>query len=101
MQKKIAVITLGCSKNLVDSERLMKMLADVGYEVTDAASEEFIDSEGEKIVVVNTCGFIRRSESTRFFEQPSVMTAIFFCIIDQLALITAVLCDCNMLLLFV
>ena len=58
MQKKIAVITLGCSKNLVDSERLMKMLADVGYEVTDAASEEFIDSEGEKIVVVNTCGFI-------------------------------------------
>lgn len=58
MVKKIAVITLGCSKNLVDSERLMKMLADVGYDVTDAASEEFIESEGEKIVVVNTCGFI-------------------------------------------
>lgn len=58
MVKKIAVITLGCSKNLVDSERLMKMLAGVGYDVTDAASEEFIESEGEKIVVVNTCGFI-------------------------------------------
>ena len=58
MVKKIAVITLGCSKNLVDSERLMKMLADVGYDVTDAASEEFMESEGEKIVVVNTCGFI-------------------------------------------
>ncbi len=58
MVKKIAVITLGCSKNLVDSERLMKMLADVGYDVTDAASEEFIESEGEKVVVVNTCGFI-------------------------------------------
>lgn len=58
MVKKIAVITLGCSKNLVDSERLMKMLADVGYDVTDAASEEFIESDGEKIVVVNTCGFI-------------------------------------------
>ncbi len=36
----------------------MKMLADVGYDVTDAASEEFIESEGEKVVVVNTCGFI-------------------------------------------
>lgn len=58
MVKKITVITLGCSKNLVDSERLMKMLADVGYDVTDAASEEFMESEGEKIVVVNTCGFI-------------------------------------------
>ena len=31
MDKKIAVITLGCSKNLVDSERLMMMLNDVEY----------------------------------------------------------------------
>ena len=58
MSKKIAVITLGCSKNLVDSERLMRMLADVGYDVADAASDEFIGSDGEKIVVINTCGFI-------------------------------------------
>lgn len=58
MVKKIAVITLGCSKNLVDSERLMKMLADVGYEVTDVASDDFLGSDAEKIVVVNTCGFI-------------------------------------------
>ncbi|MCM1075876.1 MAG: 30S ribosomal protein S12 methylthiotransferase RimO [Bacteroides sp.] len=56
--KKIAVITLGCSKNLVDSERLMRMLADVGYEVTDSASDEFIESDSEKSVVINTCGFI-------------------------------------------
>lgn len=58
MVKKIAVITLGCSKNLVDSERLMKMLSDVGYEVVDSASDDFLESDGKKIVVVNTCGFI-------------------------------------------
>lgn len=58
MTKKIAVITLGCSKNLVDSERLMRMLNDVGYEVTDAASDDFLESDGRKIVVINTCGFI-------------------------------------------
>ncbi|MCM1356846.1 MAG: 30S ribosomal protein S12 methylthiotransferase RimO [Staphylococcus sp.] len=58
MVKKIAVITLGCSKNLVDSERLMRMLSDVGYEVVDSASDDFLESDGKKIVVVNTCGFI-------------------------------------------
>lgn len=58
MGKKIAVITLGCSKNLVDSERLMKMLENVGYEVVDNADGDFIESESEKIVVINTCGFI-------------------------------------------
>lgn len=58
MTKKIAVITLGCSKNLVDSERLMKMLADVGYDVVDSTSEEFLECDGSKIVVINTCGFI-------------------------------------------
>lgn len=58
MVKKIAVITLGCSKNLVDSERLMRMLADVGYDVTDVASDDFLGSDAGKVVVVNTCGFI-------------------------------------------
>lgn len=58
MTKQIAVITLGCSKNLVDSERLMVMLSDVGYKVTDVADESFIESDGWKAVVVNTCGFI-------------------------------------------
>lgn len=58
MGKKIAVITLGCSKNLVDSERLMKMLENVGYEVVDRADDEFLESNGEKLVVINTCGFI-------------------------------------------
>lgn len=50
---KIDVITLGCSKNLVDSERLMHQLEAVGYEVTHDA--EVLTGE---IAVVNTCGFI-------------------------------------------
>ncbi len=50
---KIDIITLGCSKNLVDSERLMCQLEAVGYEVTHDAEE----LTGE-IAVVNTCGFI-------------------------------------------
>lgn len=58
MTNKIAVITLGCSKNLVDSERLMVMLSDVGYEVVDAATEAFLEADGWKGVVINTCGFI-------------------------------------------
>ena len=50
---KIDIMTLGCSKNLVDSERLMRQLEAVGYEVTHDAEE----LAGE-IAVVNTCGFI-------------------------------------------
>lgn len=53
MKKRIDVITLGCSKNLVDSERLLKRLRDCGFNVCH-------DSDNVKgdIVVVNTCGFI-------------------------------------------
>lgn len=59
MVKKIAVITLGCSKNLVDSERLMSMLSNVGYDVVAADSPEFQEAEPDmKSVVINTCGFI-------------------------------------------
>lgn len=49
----VDVITLGCSKNLVDSEKLMHQFALQGYEVTHDSPHP----EGE-IVVINTCGFI-------------------------------------------
>jgi ribosomal protein S12 methylthiotransferase len=50
--KKINVVTLGCSKNLVDSEVLMRQIEKDGIEIlTD--SDEFTDT-----VVINTCGFI-------------------------------------------
>ena len=51
--KKINVITLGCSKNTVDSEHLMARLAATGYEVLFDS-----DRTDAKVVVINTCGFI-------------------------------------------
>lgn len=51
--KKINVITLGCSKNTVDSEHLMAQLAAAGYTV--AADSDRTDA---RVVVINTCGFI-------------------------------------------
>ena len=52
-QGTIDILTLGCSKNLVDSERLMLQLEAAGYRV----SHDSDNPEGE-IAVVNTCGFI-------------------------------------------
>lgn len=51
--RKVDVITLGCSKNLVDSERLLGMFDDAGFD----ACHEPEKLRGD-IVVVNTCGFI-------------------------------------------
>ncbi|MDE6778099.1 MAG: 30S ribosomal protein S12 methylthiotransferase RimO [Alistipes sp.] len=51
--KKINVITLGCSKNTVDSEHLMAQLAAAGYTVVADS-----DRTDAKVVVINTCGFI-------------------------------------------
>lgn len=51
--KKINVITLGCSKNTVDSEHLMAQLAAAGYKLSFDS-----DRTDAKVVVINTCGFI-------------------------------------------
>ena len=52
-RNKIDIVSLGCSKNLVDSEHLMRQLQAAGYHV--AHNPGHIDGE---TVVVNTCGFI-------------------------------------------
>ncbi|MFZ4581974.1 MAG: 30S ribosomal protein S12 methylthiotransferase RimO, partial [Paludibacter sp.] len=49
----VDVITLGCSKNLVDSEQLMRQFDALGYKVRHDAEKP----DGE-IVIINTCGFI-------------------------------------------
>ena len=51
MKKKILFVSLGCDKNLVDSEMMLGMLAEHGYEFTD-------DEQEADLVVVNTCCFI-------------------------------------------
>lgn len=50
---RVNLITLGCSKNLVDTERLLKLFADAGYDVAHEA-----EIKKEDIVIINTCGFI-------------------------------------------
>ncbi len=52
---KIGFISLGCSKNLVDTEIMLKKLVDAGYEIV----AEDIDAD---IVIVNTCGFIESAK---------------------------------------
>lgn len=52
-RNKIDVITLGCSKNLVDSELLMRQFVANGYTVEHDPK----NPDGE-IAVINTCGFI-------------------------------------------
>ncbi|MCR4746380.1 MAG: 30S ribosomal protein S12 methylthiotransferase RimO, partial [Lachnospiraceae bacterium] len=48
---KILFISLGCDKNLVDSEQMIALLAEKGYEFTDN------DMEAD-IIVINSCAFI-------------------------------------------
>jgi ribosomal protein S12 methylthiotransferase len=51
--KKINIVTLGCSKNVVDSEKLLKQLHSGGYEVIHNA-----ENSDAGTVIINTCGFI-------------------------------------------
>ena len=53
--KKVGFVSLGCPKNLVDSEVMMGRLAESGYEITNDADEA-------DTVVVNTCGFIESAK---------------------------------------
>ena len=54
---KVSVITLGCSKNLVDSEVMMNQLQHGGY---DVQHDKW--NKGRNIVIVNTCGFIDKAK---------------------------------------
>ncbi|MCQ2239353.1 MAG: 30S ribosomal protein S12 methylthiotransferase RimO [Bacteroidaceae bacterium] len=67
-KNQVDIITLGCSKNLVDSEKLMHQLQEKGYTVTHDAAHP----RGE-IAVINTCGFIGDA------KEESVNTILEFC----------------------
>lgn len=56
-KRKVNVITLGCSKNLVDSEQLMGELHQLGFDVKHE------DEEYQGIVIINTCGFIESAKT--------------------------------------
>ncbi len=55
MEYKIGFVSLGCNKNLCDTENMMGLLAENGYEIVADASEA-------DVIVVNTCGFIESAK---------------------------------------
>jgi ribosomal protein S12 methylthiotransferase len=59
-KKKINIVTLGCSKNIVDSEKLLRQIQAGGYSIIHDS-----DDLGSETVIINTCGFINdaREES--------------------------------------
>ena len=53
---KLGLISLGCAKNLVDSEHMLARLRDAGWEITEDMTEADVG-------VVNTCGFIEAAKT--------------------------------------
>ena len=56
MLKKIALASLGCSKNLIDSEHMLAILTEAGYEIVS-------DEEEADVIIVNTCTFIESAKT--------------------------------------
>ena len=56
MPYKVAFISLGCAKNLVNTEQMMALCRDAGFAVTG-------DPDGADVAVLNTCGFIESAKS--------------------------------------
>lgn len=56
MLKKISLTSLGCSKNLVDAEEMLGILASNNFEITN-------DEEEADVIIVNTCSFIESAKT--------------------------------------
>ena len=59
--RSVAFVSLGCPKNLVDSERMLGLLAEDGLVITPDASDA-------DAIVVNTCGFVEASKTESLQE---------------------------------
>ncbi|MEG2277474.1 MAG: 30S ribosomal protein S12 methylthiotransferase RimO [Odoribacter sp.] len=65
--KKVNIISLGCSKNLIDTELLLKQLDKAGY-----VTEKDMENSDAEVVIINTCGFIgdaKEESINTIFEQ--------------------------------
>ena len=56
MDRTIALISLGCAKNLVNSEQMLYLLSEAGYALAPSP-------DGADAVIINTCGFIDAAKS--------------------------------------
>lgn len=63
IKNQVDIITMGCSKNLVDSEKIMRQLEANGY----TCKHDSVNPKGE-IVVINTCGFIQDAKEESINE---------------------------------
>ena len=63
--KKVLFISLGCDKNLTDSEEMLGMLVENGYEITNDETEA-------EVIVINTCAFIHDA------KEESVNTCLLY-----------------------
>ena len=66
----VAVVSLGCAKNLVNTEQMIYLLTQAGYKIVEAASDNEHDNRIESagiiqtdVVVINTCGFIESAKT--------------------------------------
>jgi ribosomal protein S12 methylthiotransferase len=59
--RSVAFVSLGCPKNLVDSERMLGLLAQDGLAITP-------DAEAADVIVINTCGFLEASKDESLKE---------------------------------
>ena len=71
--KRVSFVSLGCAKNLVDSEKMLGQLAEAGCVITE-------DEQDADVAVINTCGFLDESrqeadEVIKVIEQAGVRVA--------------------------
>ncbi len=78
---KIGFVSLGCAKNLVDSENMMKMLKEEGHEIVPEPSKA-------EAIVVNTCGFIASA------KEESVQTIFEMAQYKEKQLKRLIVCGC-------
>ena len=66
--KKFGMISLGCDKNRVDAERMLGILREKGYTITDDAAEA-------NILIVNTCAFLQSARKEALYVYLLTATA--------------------------
>ncbi len=71
MSERIKLLTLGCSKNRVDSEHLLKQIYDSQIEIVPESED--ISSAGADTVIINTCGFIKDAKEE---SVEAILTAV-------------------------
>ena len=71
MSKLLGYISLGCAKNLVDTEVMLGALQDNGYEITE-------ELEKAEIIIINTCTFIEKA------KEETGLTVLFITLVSKL-----------------